>query len=251
VTERRSKVDERSRRPDPPVSFPGRPLLIAVEGVSGAGKSTLARELSARTGWPVLDEAWRRLRPRRSLAIPTPARLRRLEAELLLEEARRLAVARRWQRSGRSVILDTGVLGPLTYVRGLGEVWGAEWDVRAQLPRGRAGSLGVADVHIFLDASAALSTERSRLSATTHPRAWRVRHAQIGEAERTFWQRRFPRLAPGRVWTLRAGAAPELLASRLLRRLASELPLPVRPSEEHRVLEFLWTGALRAPPRNR
>ncbi|MCI4322464.1 MAG: ATP-binding protein [Thermoplasmata archaeon] len=249
---KRTPVDrEDSRRANPSIAVPPRPVLLAIEGVSGAGKSTLARELSTRTGWPLLEEAWWGQRPRRSLAIPTPARLRRLEADLLREESRRFARARRWQRSGRSVILDTGVLGPLTYVRGLGEIWGPEWDVRGQLPRGRVGSLGLADVHVFLKASPTLSTKRARISSTTHPEAWRERHAQIGRTERTFWLRTVPRLAPGRVWTVRAGPAPEVLATRLLRRLASDTLPPVRPSEERRVLDFLWRGALGSPPRNR
>jgi thymidylate kinase len=218
---------------------PLRPLTIAIEGSSGAGKTTLARALAVRTGWPVVDEAWLRVRPRPSLTFRSPRSLLRLETTLLREESRRYEFGERLRRSGRSVILDTGVLGPLTYLEGLGRTWGVEWDVRGQLPRVGKNRLGLSDVHIYLDAPPGLAARRVRRTPETHPAAWRQRHADVGRCEREFWTQTAPQLAPGHLWKLRANGSPEELTERVVRRLRSS-PLPkVRPVEDRRILEYL------------
>ncbi len=219
---------------------PPRPLTIAIEGPSGAGKTSLARALAAQTGWPVLEEAWRRIHPRPTLTFRSPPSLLHLETTLLREETHRYALAKRLRATGQSVILDTGVLGPLTYLEGLGRAWGAEWDVREELPRTRLDRLGLADVHLFVDAPPALAARRVRRSPMTHPAAWRQRHAEVGRLERTFWTRTVPHLAPGHVWRLRANGSPPELAGRVLRRLRTTRVGPVRPEEDRRVLEYLW-----------
>jgi hypothetical protein len=220
-------------------SVRSRPFRIAIEGPSGAGKTSLAEALAARTGAVVLYEAWHRLTPRPSLAIPTPLALRRLELQLLREESLRWRESEALVRTGRSVVLDTGPLGPWTYVRGLGELRGAEWDVRPALRREFRGIVGLADAELYLDVPADRAARQAAGRGDDHPPEWRDRHAAVGVAERSFWLGTLGQLAPGRVWRIRPSASPARTASAVAARLCRRPPRPVLAAESRRVVAYL------------
>lgn len=203
---------------------------MAVEGLSGAGKSRLLERVQARTGWPLLPEAWVRVHPRPSLAYRDPADLLRLEHRLLTEELRRYREARRRAATGTPVLLDTGFLGPVSYLRGLRAVQPEMGELRPPLLRrlraARAGGrFGLADRYVYLDTPPPLALRRAARAAASHPRAWRARHVAVGLIERAFWLGSAPGMLPGRLVVL-DGRTP--LAERVSRiiELARSPPVP-------------------------
>src|SRR5579863_7292459 len=99
---------------------PGLPRIVALEGTSGVGKSRVARALALPgSGTVLLPEAYDRLDPAPSLAVPDRRALWGVEARLLRAEVGRYREALRWRGQGRVVIADTGFLGPLTYSVGM------------------------------------------------------------------------------------------------------------------------------------
>jgi AAA domain-containing protein len=205
---------------------PGR--LVALEGVSAVGKSTVARALAERHGWVVVEEAYRRLRPRPSLRFADPADLELLERRLLSEERRRLRFAERLRARGANVLLDTGPLGPATYPSGIARLDPRYQTVAVRLTEAvgrsiRSGRLGLPDRIVVLSADASTLTKRGAAAASTHPRRLLRRHLAVGSWEGRFY-RTLARLAPGAVVTVRATGTTADVADRVARRL--RLPVP-------------------------
>ncbi|MHB8351561.1 MAG: AAA family ATPase [Thermoplasmata archaeon] len=208
--------------------------LVAVEGPSGAGKSRLVRAWGRRIGAPVLAEAFDRLRPRPNLLFDGADALLRLEERLLAEEERRYAEARRRAAAGRTVLLDTGFLGPLTYTAGLSRTDPGAGAVVLELlaHAGRAlarGSWGMADLTVFLDVPERQARERARCSPADHPARLRGRHARVGRWERRFWIEVYGRAAPDRLLVLDGRRGLATLVSELERRV----PRAAGPSAGH------------------
>ena len=189
--------------PTPPLRAP----IVAIEGLSGAGKSRLLEELHDHTGWPVLEEAWRRLRPRPSLEFRSAEELLALELRLLRGEARRYRSALGYARRGAPVLCDTGFLGPVTYSAGLARLGLAPIGVARTLAEeasglAHRGRWGLADLHLYLDTPTALARRRAARSATAHPAAWRERHLAVGRWERSLWLSVLPARLGGGVTVL-------------------------------------------------
>ncbi len=217
--------------------------VVAIEGPSGVGKSELARTLAPLLGARWLPEAFERLRPRPSLRVAGIAALLALERRLLAEETRRFRSADRLRRRGGTIVLDTGLLGPYTYARGLAHLDPAR-DVTGPIAvevvrRWRTGALGLPDVTIYLDAPAATVVRRAREDPTGHPADLWHRHFAVARLERRFWRALARRLPPGRVRFLSARAPTVRLALQIARDLARNPPPPVGPEETRVVLEAL------------
>jgi hypothetical protein len=233
--------------------MPGRPRrlppIVAIEGVSGSGKSTVSTAVARDLGFRRIPEAFERIRPEPSLRFSTTEGLRRIERRLVEEETHRFALARGIRSSGSSVVLDTGFVGPLTYVWGLRSLSGYP-DVVAPVRReleeaARAGRWGLPDVSVFLDVPVAERRRRIARARSTHPADLEERHRAVGAFERTLWTRRFPHLLPG--WILRVDARPPV--KEVVERIGYELRrLPARvppgPDDARRLL-----GSFRAAPR--
>ena len=202
--------------------MPGRPRgrLIAVEGGSAAGKTTVVQAAARRFGWVPLAEAYDRLDPAPSLEFATPAELLRLEATLLAEEVRRYRAARSACVRGRTVLADTGFLGPLTYTRALARLGRAPVSVSRALERSaralvRDGSMGIPDLTVYLRTTTRERSLRAARDADRHPLRLRSRHEAVGRVERRYFEDLFPRVRPPRFLSLRAGSDPEVLGTRL------------------------------------
>lgn len=212
--------------------MPGR--IVALEGPSASGKSSVAARWAERTGGAVVEEAFRRLRPRPSLALGSPGNLLELELALLREEPRRLAVARRRAGSGRTVLLDTGVLGPLTYTAGLvadGLAPPALLDrllaeARTLRDRGRwALPTGI----VYLLTPSSVRRDRAGLDPRGHPAALRRRHERVGSWETRFYRRALAPMLGDRLRFVSGRGAPDRVADRVAATL--EL-LPRSPAPE-------------------
>jgi hypothetical protein len=222
--------------------------LIAVEGPSASGKSTLVRLASQRLGWMPLPEAFDRLDPAPSLEFGSPRELLRLEGTLLAAEARRYAEAQRECRRGRTVLADTGFLGPWTYTRGLVALGQApvsalrtiDRSARSLLERGR---LGLPDLTVYLLANARERARRARGDVTHHPTSLWSRHEAVGAVERYWFRTDFPRALPERFRSLRSSTDPRSLVS-ALRRLVAE----VDPSSATRAEGVALLDLLPPPP---
>jgi hypothetical protein len=230
-------------------------ILVAVEGASGAGKTTAIAAAARTTGWAVVPEAYRRLRPMPSLEFRSATQLLRLERRLLEEDARRYSEARRRTRSGTTVLADTGFLGPLTYSWGLVTAGAAPASVLGLLvDRARTlsdrGTWGLADVYIYLDAPPAVRAARARSDPLGHPPHLAARHETIGAAERRFYFERFAPLL-GRRFRRRSGAGAVARVAARVVSAAREVPGPrLDPGSIDSVLALFARGKP-APSRSR
>lgn len=197
--------------------MPVRALVIAVEGSSAAGKSATVRAAARAFGWVRLREAYDRLTPPPSLVVPTAARLLATERRLLREEGRRYREALRWRARGRTVVADTGFLGPLSYTAGLvalGEAPRAVLLTLVRAARSRGGP-GLPDAVVYLEAGRALRKRRARSDRRRHPASLEARHDRVGRFERRVYRELLPRILPGRVRSVRATGPPRAVARRL------------------------------------
>ena len=230
------------------------PTLVALEGASGSGKSEVARRLAERNGWTIVSEAYERLRPRPSLAIPSAEALRRLERRLLHQDALRFASAT--LATAAVVVLDTGVIGPLTYVWALGGDRGAK-EVLPGLSRefgrlARGGAIGWPDLTFYLDAPATVLHRRVDAAPATHPAQFADRHARVGQVERKLWLERLgPRL--GRAFVrVDATRSPEHVTADVERRVQRFRPTVASRSFDLLALTTGWDekpASTRRPPR--
>jgi len=194
--------------------------LVAVEGGSGAGKTTLVRTASRTLDWDPLAEAFDRLDPAPSLDFASPTELLRIEATLLAEEARRYRWARRRVASGRTVLADTGFLGPVSYTAGLialGRVPAAigrsvRESARSAIDR---GSLGIPDLTVYLKTTAVERSRRAAADRVHHPSSLGPRHEAVSRVEARCFEGPLPATLPDRFRTLRAGSEARTLVPRL------------------------------------
>lgn len=209
--------------------------IIAIEGASGAGKSTLVRTGARERGWVALPEAFDRLDPRPPLSYRTDRELRRIERTLLAEEIRRFRDAERLRRRGRTVVADTGFLGPITYTAGLETLGIAPTTLRPELVRqlrasARPAGWGLPDLIVFLEVDERTRRRRAKRDAERHPPGLDRRHARVSAFERRFY-RTVLRKVPGvRIRFVRTRSSPGVLARRLdaeIRALPD--PPPVAP----------------------
>lgn len=232
----------------------GSGTLVAIEGPSASGKTTLVRTAARRFGWVVLPEAFDRLAPAPSLEFDSPEDLLLLEETLLSEEARRYAEARQRCAVGRTVLADTGFLGPVTYTRGLVELGRSPPSVARSLDRSarallRNGGLGIPDLTVYLVTSERERVRRAERARTDHPRGLFERHEAVGALERRLFETRFPRALPSRFRTLSAESSPATLAAALRRLVAAAPPVPAVQWEGLQLLRTL--GPVAAPRRGR
>jgi len=219
-----------------------RPIVLAVEGPSGVGKSTVVARLAAAGDWVPLAEAFDRIDPPVDLRFGSATELATLERRLLDEEARRFQAARSWVARGRSVVADTGFLGPLTYTRGLVDLGRAPPGVvRALVARARAlaarGSWGLPDRVVYLTISERTRRSRVLRDARRHPADLDSRHAAVAGAERTFYLEEWSDVRPGRVRATSGAGAPASVADRVARLARSPVPPPPGRRETERLLE--------------
>ncbi|HZY92934.1 MAG TPA: AAA family ATPase [Thermoplasmata archaeon] len=221
--------------------------IVAVEGPSSVGKTTLVRQFARDPEFLTIPEAHARLRPRPSLRPSSPAGLLRLERRLLAEEGRRYREAHAGAREGRSVILDTGFFGPITYSEGLARI-PPRWDIRGALSttllrdwtRGRRR---LPDVTIYLDAPTRRLRARALRDPRGHPRELLLRHLAVARLERKWWRAAAERLDPGRIVFLRGDRSPAQLARRLRVLLAQAPPGSPGAGETRRLLAFVRSRA--------
>ncbi len=211
------------------------PVLLALDGPSGAGKSAVATALARRNGWLRLDEAYDRLDPRPRIDVTSQSDLGRVERALLDEEARRYAEGRRRVRGGRTVVSDTGFLGPVSYTLGLrltGEGTEATWQrvLRRGVALAAAGKLGLPDLTVYLSVDAATRRRRASQDPLRHPPALRERHERVGRLEVRLVGAALRAAAPGTVRTLRASGSVDAVAAAVTAwtARASELRAPSR-----------------------
>ncbi len=199
--------------------MPGR--IVALEGPSASGKSSVAARWAERTGGTVVEEAFERLRPRPSLALGSPRNLLELELALLREEPRRLAVARLGSGRGRTVLLDTGVLGPLTYTAGLvadGRAPPSLLDrllaeARRLRDRGRwALPTGI----VYLLTPSSVRRARAGRDPRGHPSVLRRRHEQVGAWEIRFYRRALAPILGDRLRFVSGRGAPDHVAEHVV-----------------------------------
>jgi thymidylate kinase len=236
---------------------PRRGPIVAIEGSSGAGKTTATLALARRRDLPVLREAVERLRPPRSIAYRSFPELERLERALLREEGRRFREAQRRAESGRAVLLDTGVLGPLTYTAGLvalGRAPLAILDTLVADARRLAGrrAWGLPDAVLFLATPAAARRARADADPEGHPRSLRERHEAVGRIEGIWYTRVLAPVLGDRFRIVSGRGSAEIVANRLDAVLSDLAPVASRPSGVRAVLDLvpvLATGEVGAPPR--
>jgi len=194
--------------------------VLALDGPSGAGKSTAAAGVAAALGAELLPEAYRRLRPRPSLAFRSDGELARLEAELLEGEARRYLRAGSWGGPG-PVVADTGFLGPLTYTWALVRSGRAGASVLPPLvaraaAMARTGRWGLPDLTVYLATPARERSRRVALDPVGHPPDVAGRHEAVGRLEWTLYRRRIGPVLGRRFRVVDGGGAPEAVVRRLL-----------------------------------
>jgi len=218
--------------------------LVAIEGASASGKTTLMRAAAKTFGWRPLSEAFDRLDPTPSLEFRSSQELLRLEGVLLAEEVRRYREARLLCRRGVTVLADTGFLGPLTYTRGLVELGRAPASVGRTIERTvralvRRGALGIPDLTVWLDASAAERRRRARGDARRHPLTLFPRHEAVGLVERRTLEAAFRSVLPGRFSVLRGRGRPGDLARHLGELVRAALAPPSSRTEGLALLDRL------------
>ncbi len=219
-------------------------LVVAVEGASAAGKTSAIGRAAASTGWTVVAEAYRRLRPPPSLEFDSPTELAELERVLLEEEARRFTEARSRSQAGEVVLADTGFLGPLTYTWALA----ADGDVPATvllpliaLARTLGGRWGLADAYVFVDTPAPIRSNRARADPAGPRAELAVRHARVGDIEREFYRERFAPLLGSRFRWIDGDGPPRLVAERLVAAVRADMETPLSPGPMDAVLALFET----------
>ncbi|MGC2360584.1 MAG: AAA family ATPase [Thermoplasmata archaeon] len=228
-----------------------RGTLVAVEGASAAGKTTAVAAAAKATGWTVVSEAYRRLRPVPSLEFRSPTDLLRLERKLLDEDARRYSEARRRTESGATVLADTGFFGPLTYSWGLVAAGAASPPVlRSLVDRARTladrGKWGLADLYIYLDAPPAVRAARARSDPLGHPPLLAARHEKVGVTERRFYLERFAPLLGRRFRRLSGADRAARVAERVVDTVG-EAPGPAANQGSIEAVLALFTPGEPAP----
>lgn len=218
--------------------------LVALEGGSGSGKTTLVRAAARELNWAPIDEAFDRLDPAPSLEFDSPQQLLRLEGAFLAEEVRRYREARELCDRGRTVLADTGFLGPLTYTLGLVELGRAPPSVARSLGRSvrrllRARSLGIPDLTVYLETTARERARRARVDRRRHPRDLYLRHEAVGAVERAYFRKAMRDSVPGRVRTLPAHAPPTRLVWKLGILVERASGPPASPAEGRRFVAGL------------
>jgi thymidylate kinase len=173
--------------------MPRRGQIVAIEGPSGAGKSTVARTAARAFGWVPLDEATHRLDPPPSLRFRSDEALLSLERTLLAEEGRRYREAVGQRRLGRTVLVDTGFLGPLTYTAALVVLGDASPRVFARLRSLVVGPerlyrIGLPDRIVYLDVPARVRRRHRNQDRHGHPREFEARHEVVARVERRFYR---------------------------------------------------------------
>ncbi|MCI4344139.1 MAG: ATP-binding protein [Thermoplasmata archaeon] len=225
-----------------------RPAMVAIEGLSGSGKTTLVRALGGSPGFRTIAEGYDRLRRRPSLRFRDRTQLLRLELELLEEDLQRYDEARRAREGGRTVVLDTDFLGPLTYVAGLACQIDPKWNVLVPIvERLRSaldtGGWGLPDRYVYLAVEPRVALQRAAEAGVSHPASLRGRHDRVGRWERSFFLRRLPLLLPGRVEVLRG----DLPVPQLVNEVRRHLTRTVRKAssgEARRVLTWFEESAV-------
>jgi thymidylate kinase len=245
------------RRPAPRRSGVSvRPLLIALEGPSGAGKTTVARVAARRYDWDVLPEAYERLAPTVDLAYAGASELLRLERQLLAEEHRRYRRAGAARRNGRTVILDTGFFGPLTYTAGLVALRLAprrtlDALLAAAGSAGRHRSLGLPDAVVYLELPEPQLRHRIARDPAGHPPDLAPRHLAVGRFEHALYRGPLAEVLEGRIAFVPASGAPDRVARRVA---AAVRRLPIEGSRRgvrerliERIRSAATSGTLRRP----
>lgn len=210
----------------------GRGPIVAVEGPSGVGKSTLVAGLGLPGRIEGIEEAYRlTARPLR-LRYHGERELDRIERRLYLLDRARWQRAARRARSGRTVVLDTGPLGTITYTWGLVRLGLADPVTLARaIDRFDAdldrGVMGLPDGVLFLVAPAATRRKRVEADPVGHRVGDRQRFETVGRLEQRLWNRAWGPLL-GRRWgrLSAAGTAAEVRAEarRRLARFGSDRP---------------------------
>lgn len=219
-----------------------RATIVALEGLSGAGKTTVGQLVARRVGAALVPEAYRRLRPTPSLTWRSGAGLARLEARLLREDGRRYRAAVRLAASGRTVLLDTGGLGPLTYVRGLVELGSADPALLARLTTltsqlEREGRWGLPDRILWISSTGAERRRRVAGDRRHHPERLAARHEAVGRIEERLYRGPLgTALGPRLVRVSGSGTATEV-AERVARAVRGTRVRPSSPAQVRRVLE--------------
>lgn len=230
--------------------MPRRPLLIALDGPSGAGKTTVAREAARAFGWLYLPEAYARLEPPPSLRFSSTRELVGLERLLLVEEARRYREARAELGRGRTVVGDTGFLGPLTYAAGLvalGEAPRAAFgELRRFVERLGRRAPGLPDVLVYLDVPPRLRRSRVANDPRGHPHLLAALHEAVGREERRFYLGAAARLLGRRFVRLPGQGGTERVARRLGEAVRNLVPWPAPRDLPKELLDAL--DRLARPP---
>lgn len=233
-------------------------IVLALEGPSGAGKTTAARGVAAALGTTWSPEAYRRLSPRPSLGYRSDGELARLELRLLRAEARRYVAARSASRSGRTVVADTGFLGPLTYPWSLVRAGRSSPSVLPPLVRAAAAFAaadrwGLPDLVVYLATPARVRRRRVAGDPRSHPAEFAARHEAIGCIERALYHRRIALLLGDRFRVVAGDGPPPTV----VRRILAELRRPPRaaPPDVGAVLDAFRGGrdprspsSVRRPP---
>ena len=208
----------------------------------------MGRRVARQIGARFLPEAFERLEPPLALVYRSRRELLDLELALAREESRRFVEAQRWRDRGRTVVMDTGPIGPLAYAWGLRAVRPRPPDVVGELALYfrdalAAGRWGLPDLTLYLEAPP--SEVRARVAADPigHPRELAARHAAVDRRARALWLGRFGRAAPGRFDRVRADAGPGEVVRRLVERIrgAPIEPAPTGP-DALRVLSTVRSG---------
>jgi hypothetical protein len=225
--------------------------LIAIEGRSAAGKTTLVRAAVEEFDWQPLWEAFDRLDPTPSLEYASPHELLLLERSLIAEEVRRYREARGLCAQGRTVLADTGFLGPLTYTRGLVALARAPGSVGRAIERStrslvRRGALGIPDLTVYLETTARERARHARADSARHPVGLIPRHEAVGAVEERYFDELFPTALPDRFRILRARSGPPGPVATLRALVADADPTPASRTEGLALLSLL-----RLPPRGK
>ncbi|MGB6501800.1 MAG: hypothetical protein WBG19_10490 [Thermoplasmata archaeon] len=224
--------------------MPARPLLIAVEGISGSGKSTLVARAAPLFGWVALAEAYDRLDPRPRIDVTAPAALARVERILLDEEGRRWQAARALVAEGRTVIADTGFLGPITYSAGLVEMGAAPASLKRDVVTraralARSGRWGLPDLTIWLATEETERRRRAIADPVRHPPQLADRHERVGRFESRFFAEGLPTVVPRRVRRLSGDRPVAAVVAGLRRTARAARPLRAGEGPALRVLDLL------------
>ena len=228
---------------------------MALEGPSGVGKTTVTRAVARRLSARRVAEAVDRLRPRPRLTYRSGAALLALETMLAREDARRWSEAADHRASGATSLLDTGTLGPLSYVWGLRASDPTGPDVVGEVRHHLFGELaegrwGIPDLTIYLAAPEETVQERVAAARLSHPAALAQRHARVARAEARLYRDRFRRAAPGRFETLDASGPVDQVIEAVVRRVARGPGRPPpTPREAAAVLATVRAGPSGRPAR--